>query len=112
MIIPQGSLILSTAIIPSGQTTTETIPTGGSSLCGIQLPATFSGTSLTFLAATQFDGPFQPIYNSTGQVTYTVVQGEYIAINPQDFYGVFYLQIKSNASEGAARSLICSMKGI
>lgn len=112
MIVAQGSLIQSTQTIAASLQTSSVITTDGLSLCGIQLPATFSGTSLTFLAATQFDGPFQPIYNSTGQVTYTVVQGEYIAINPQDFYGVFYLQIKSNASEGADRTLICSMKGI
>lgn len=112
MIIAQGSLILSTAVIPSGQTTSGTIPTEGSSLCGIQIPASFTGTSLTFLAATLVGGPYQPVYNKSGQVSYTVAAGQFIAIDPVDFYGVVFLQIESNATEAGSRSLICSMKGI
>jgi len=112
MIIAQGSLIPGSISIASGQTTSPSISTEGMSLCGIQMPAAFSGTSLTFLAATQSGGPFQPIYNSSGLVTYAVAGGEYIAINPQDFYGVLYLQIKSSASEGATRALTYLLKGI
>jgi hypothetical protein len=112
MIIAQGSLILSTVSIASGQTTSGIISTEGSSLCGIQLPAAFTGTSLTFLAATVVGGPYQPVYNKSGQVSYTVAAGQFIAIDPVDFYGIVFLKIVSNASEAGARSLICSMKGI
>jgi hypothetical protein len=120
MVVPSGTLVLATATIPDGETTTDTIgsmnQTPGQeiqmSLCGIQIPASFTGTSLSFLAATSLSGPFQPVYNKSGQVTYTVAAGRYVAIDPSDFYGVVFLQIVSNASEGASRALICSMKGI
>ena len=79
---------------------------------GFQLPATFTGTALTFEAATVVGGPYQPMSNASGVISYTVAGGEYIAINPVDFYGVVFLKIVSNATEAGARSLICSMKGI
>jgi hypothetical protein len=112
MVISQGTLVLASETITSGGTTSAGFSTGGSSLCGIQMPATFTGTHVTFLAATTLGGTYQPIYNSSGQVKYPASQGQYVAIDPKDFYGVFFLQIQSDATEAATRTLICSMKGI
>jgi hypothetical protein len=112
LLVALGTVVQNSLAIANGQTTSSTISTNGSSLVGVQIPAAFTGTSITFLAAMASGGPFQPVYNGAGQVKYNVVEGQYIAINPQDFYGIPFLQIVSSASEGAARTLICSMKGI
>jgi hypothetical protein len=81
-------------------------------LVGCQIPATFTGTAISFIAATSLTGAYQELDNSSGKVSYTVAQGKYISISGSDFAGVQFFKIVSNASEGASRSLVCSMKGI
>lgn len=101
------------ATIANGQQVSSTINCKGFSLCGILLPAAFTGTALTFLAS--IDGTnFFPVHSTTSgsALSYTVSQGNYFAIDPKDFYGVQYLQIKSGSSEGAARTLAVSLKGL
>lgn len=98
--------------IASGQTASAVIACSGFVLCGIQLPAAFTGTTLTFQAS--IDGTtFQPVYSTASgtALSYTVAQGHYVAVNPQDFQGVNYLKIVSGSSEGAARTLVCALKG-
>lgn len=98
--------------IASGQTTSGVVSTGGMALCGILMPAAFTGTALTFVVCNTSGGTYQPLYNSSGQVSYTVAASRYIAITPVDFAGVAFFKIVSGSSEGATRTLICSMKGL
>lgn len=105
-----GTLAQSQQTIASG-TTTPGFNTNGLPLVGIQMPAVFAGTVLTFLVASTLGGAYQQLYNSSGPVSYTVAQGRFQAINPVDFYGVQFLKIVSNASETAA-TLNLSLKGI
>lgn len=98
--------------IASGQTTSVSIATEGFSLCAIQMPAAFTGSSISFLVSTTLTGTYQPLHNSSGLVSYSVAQGQFQAISPVDFQGVAFFQIVSNSSEGAARALSLSMKGI
>lgn len=100
------------ASIASGQTTSGAVELKGLMLCGILLPAAFTGTTLTFLVSV--DGTnFYTLKTSTSGTTlsYTVAQGTYAALNPQDFYGVNYLKIVSGSSEGAARTLALAVRG-
>jgi hypothetical protein len=100
------------ASIASGQQISSTIELEGYSFCGVFLPAAFTGTALTFEAS--YDGTnFFPVYNTTSgtALSYTVAQGHYCAIDPKDFYGINYLQIKSGSAEAAARTLQVSLKG-
>ena len=113
MNISTGSMIQTAVTIASGQTTSPAIVNNGLSLVGIQLPAAFTGTAISFLASV--DGiTFQPIYDTVSgtALSYTVAQGHYVAINPQDFYGVVQFKIVSGSSEAAARSFTCALKGI
>lgn len=100
-----------TATIAISTQQSSTVNCAGFVLCGILLPATFTGTALTFYACNTSSGTFQQIYNSSGPVSYTVAGGQYIAIDPKDFQGVNFLQIKSGSSEAAARTLVLSLKG-
>lgn len=99
--------------IANGQQVSAAISCGGLVLCGILLPAAFTGTALTFEVCNTLGGTYVPLNSTTSGtlLTYTVAQGTYCAIDPKDFQGVQYLKIKSGSSEGAARTLICSLKG-
>lgn len=100
------------ATIANGQQESSVINCGGLVLCGILLPAAFTGTALTFEASV--DGVnFFAVKNTTSgtALSYTVAQGTYAAIDPKDFQGIQYLKIKSGSSEGAARILTCALKG-
>jgi hypothetical protein len=111
-VVPLGQVVFPTATIPISTTTSNIISTNGMSLVGCQLPATMTGTSISFTVATSATGTFQELDNASGKVTYTIAGGKFIAINPVDFYGVQYFKIVSGSSEAAARSLVCTMKGI
>jgi hypothetical protein len=107
----QKQLVIAATSIAVSTTTTPAIPTSGLSLVGIQLPAAFTSTAITFLAS--LDGvTYQPLYNSSGAVSYTVAQGEFIAIKPEDFYGIPFFKIVGGTSEAAARSFSVALKGI
>lgn len=112
MDISPGQLIQTSPIIANTATETNAIATSGLSLVGILMPAAFTGTALTFEACATVDGTYVPVYNSAGAVSYTVAASQYIAIDPKDFYGIMFLKIKSGSTEAAARTLVCSMKGI
>lgn len=86
---------------------------GGFALCGIFLPAVFTGTALTFEASTAIDGTFVQVKSTTSgtALSYTVAQGTYCAVDPKDFQGIQFLKIKSGSSEGADRVLTCVLKG-
>lgn len=98
-------------IIANAGTASSAINQGGFTLVGCQFPAAFTGTTVTFTASS--DGTnFFPVYNSAGAVSYTIAQGRYYAFNSADLQGIHYLKIVSGSSEAAARTLICSLKGI
>lgn len=101
-----------TATIPINTQLSSEIKLGGFVLSGIFLPSALTGTSITFQAATASGGTYVDVYNSSGQLSYTVAASRYVAIDPKDFQGIAFLKIKSGSSETAARTLICSLKGL
>ena len=114
-VVSLGQLVQVATSIASGQTTGPEISNEGMPLVGIQLPASFTGTSISFLVSTALTangGTYQELDNASGKVSYTVSGGKYIAINPVDFYGVLFFKIVSNATELGLRALTLSLKGI
>lgn len=99
--------------IPISGTTTPAIPLNGFSLVGIITPAVLTGTALTFTVSNSLAGTYVPLKTTTSgtALSYTVTTSSYYAIDPKDFSGVAYLKIVSGATEGAARTLILSLKG-
>jgi hypothetical protein len=110
--VPTGQVQYPTAVIASSSTTSGALATNGMSLVGCQLPAAFTGTQISFTVATTLTGTYQELTNSSGQVKYTVAQGQFIAISPTDFYGVQFFKIVSGSTEAASRNLVCSLKGM
>lgn len=77
---------------------------------GVVLPATFTGSSLTFEVSA--DGStFQPLYDKQHQaVSMSVSQGHSYAL-PAELLPWPHFKIKSGSSEGGARTLIVVIKG-
>ena|SRR5271165_3997680 len=108
----QGNMIpaLAATIAISTQESSE-VDCNGFVLCGVLIPAAFTGTTITFETYDPNSTTWVPIKNASGTVSYTVAQGNYYAINPVDFYGVRQLKVKSGSSEVAARTLLLSLRG-
>lgn len=111
--IPIGTLNQAPASIIISTTTSSAVATQGCALVGIQLPAAFTGTTITFQVATSLAGTYQTLKSTTSgsSLSYTVAQGTYVAIDPKDFQGVQFIKVVSGSSEAAARSLTLMLKG-
>ncbi len=58
-------------------------------------------------------GGFRPLYDaSNAQVSMTVTAGRAYAVDPKNFQGVVFLQLKSGSTEVSQRTIICSLKGL
>jgi hypothetical protein len=107
------SLVFASTSIAISTTTSVAIPTKGLSLVGIQMPAAFTGTAITFTGSVDCT-TYQAVYSTTSgtALSYTVAQGHYVAIDPTPFYGLNCLKIVSGSTEVAARAFTVSLKGI
>lgn len=105
-------LVTSQVTIAGSGTTTSAINTQGLSLVGIQLPAAFTGTSLSFLGSLDCVS-YQPVYTTTSGtlLSYTVAQAHYVVIDPVPFYGLKCVKLVSGSTE-SGRTIPVSLKGI
>lgn len=102
-----------TTSIASGATESAAINFQGCTLCGIFLPAAFTGTSLSFSAAASEGGSFLPLQQSDGTLlTVPVTANRYLALDASLFMGVRFLRIISNASEAAGRTLVLAARSL
>lgn len=92
--------------IASGQTTSSVIDMEGKKLVGIEVPATFTGTTVSFTQCRSATGTFLPVYDDDGNV-YTVVatDGAYVRVDPIVFCGPAYVKIVSASAEGGTRTV-------
>lgn len=103
-----------TMTIANGQQSSGAINMKGMALVGIFTPAALTGTALTFEVSQTLAGTYVPLKVTTSgtALSYTVTTSSYYAIDPKDFAGVQFLKIKSGSAEGAARTLVVSLKGL
>lgn len=109
---PFGMLQRYDATIANGATSSEAMDLRGLALVGVQFPATFTGTTVTFTMSDSFAGTYVPVYNSAGAISYTIAQARYYAIDPKDFHGIRFLKIVSGSAEGGARTVKLSFKSL
>ncbi len=74
---------------------------------GLQMPAAFTGTSITFLVSADNGATFQALYDSTGttQVSMSVAASRSYDL-PAELTAWDHVKIVSGSSEASARSLI------
>ena len=97
-----------TGTIANGGTVSTPVTSAGFTSFGVQLPATFTGTALTFQVSA--DGAtYQALQNSSGAISQTVAQGKSYALTA-DLAAWPYFKLVSGSTEGGARSLVVVMK--
>lgn len=109
----QGQLVSVPCTIANTAQESAAIDLAGFTLCGILLPAAFTGTAITFEVSDSLAGTFVALKSTTSgtALSYTVAQGTYAALDPKDFQGVNFLKLKSGTAEGADRALTLYAKG-
>lgn len=93
------------ATIANGASQSSIINVRGRDVVGVQMPAAFTGTAITFTAS--FDGAtFQALYDTAGNaVSYTVAASRYIQIPRGTLGGMQALRLVSGSAEGAGRTV-------
>ena len=95
------------ATIANAGTATPTITLeAGRSPLAVEIPSAFTGTTLTFKSSATAAGTPVPVYYESTLYSVTVAASRHVALNPNAFAGVKYLQIVSGSAEAAARDLI------
>ena len=98
--------------IPIGVKISSIITCKGQALVGILIPVQFTGANLTFYTSQFVDGTFVQVFNKAGAVTYPVSAAQFVSIDPKDFLGIEFLQIRSDTNEAAERDFFVALKGI
>lgn len=72
---------------------------------GLQMPAAFTGTAITFQVATTEEGTYQAFHKDGSAVSVTVANSLYIWLDPSIFYCVKYMKLVSGSTEAANREI-------
>lgn len=105
--IGQFPLLLckNTVTIANGAQLSGAIDLQGTTLVAIGLPASFTGTAMTFETCYEIEGTYRPLRNSTEEISITVAQNTIINLAPSDFVGARCIKLKSGSAEGGARTV-------
>lgn len=103
------NLISTTVTIANAATKSSVAETYGLSVLGVYIPASLTGTAISFEASPD-NSTFSPIYYSGANYSIDVTTSKFIPFDkPALFAGVRYLKIVSNASEGGSRTLTLAL---
>jgi hypothetical protein len=93
------SIVAVTATIANGATVSGAVDLGAATVTGIQMPAAFTGTTLTFQVSA--DGStYVPLYDSSGTLqSMTVAVSCGYSLNPTVFAGWPYLKVVSGSAQ-------------
>lgn len=102
------------ASIASGQTTSAEIDLLGTALCGIFMPAAFTGTTIKISAASASGGTFVTVTDGAGtDYSLTVAASKYVPVsNLAIVSGLRFIKLISGSSEGADRSLTLAVRPV
>lgn len=100
-------------VIASSGTTSGAVDLRGMTLCGFYMPAAFTGTTITFTAATAEAGTYLPVEDGDGaSISKTVSASKYVKVDPADFAGIQFLKLVSGSSEGAERTITLAIRQV
>ncbi len=105
-VVNDGPTSYGTATIANGQQLSDAVDLQGSRLMAVLLPASLTGTALTFEVS--HDGTnFAPLYKTDGDaVSYTVATSRYVLVEYEHFAAFRFVKVKSGSAEGGARSVV------
>jgi len=98
-----------TAVIANGATVSASIYCGNKVAVALQMPAAFTGTTITFQGS--YDGTtFQAVNVGGAAYSETVAASLNIALDATVLAGFRYLKVVSGSAEGAARSVLVNLR--
>lgn len=98
--------------IESSGTKSTSVDLRGMTLCGFYLPASFTGTAITFEASAD-NSTYLPVQDGDGAaISKTVAQGQYIKLDPADFAGIQFIKLVSGSTEGAERTITLAIRQV
>lgn len=101
------------ATIANGQTTSGEIDLAGTTLCGLHIPAAFTGTTIKISAAAETDSTFRTVMSAGADYSITVAAGKYVPIeNLAILSGVRRIKLISGSVEGAERNIILATRPV
>jgi hypothetical protein len=90
--------------ITGGGTTSGVFTTQGLGLVGLQMPATFTGTTMSFLGSNDGGATYLALYNTSGSaLSVTVAASRLILFTPGDLVGVQFIKLVSGSTESSDR---------
>ena len=102
-----------TATIASGQTTSGEIDLAGCDLCGLFMPASFTGTTVKIQAAPASGGTFVTVQQGGVDYALTVAASKYVPIeNLAVVAGLRFIKLVSGSSEAADRTITLAARPI
>jgi len=95
---------LTDTTIQASATTSAAVELAGTVLAGLIMPASFNGATVTFRA--ESGGVWRTVHKADGTALAVAVAADrHITIDPDTVRGLERLQIVSNATEGALRTI-------
>lgn len=86
--------------ITTGGTTSTALDLRGKVACGLYMPGTFDGATVSYTVATVSGGSYQELQDGAGnKVTTTVSAGKYVRLDPNVFAGIQFIKVVSASSE-------------
>ena len=103
-----------TATILSGATTSGEIDLAGTDLCGLFMPASFTGTTIKITASNASGGTFVTVQDGLGaDFSLTVAASKYIPVsNLALVAGLRFIKLVSGSAEGADRVIILAARPV
>lgn len=104
---------IKTATIASGATESDAIDLGGYALAALHMPAAFTGSAITVMAAPTLTGTYQALYADSVQVSLEVAASRVVAFGGDEAMAIAacrFIKLVSGSAEAAARSITLLLK--
>ena len=98
------------ATIANAATTSGAINLEGKKLVGIEIPASFTGATVSFTQCRSEGGTYIPVYNDDGSLySVTATDAAYVRVNPAVFAGCAFIKVVSASSESGEKvvTVVC-----
>ena len=106
------NLKVTSVTIPMGGTESNTLTLENSRIpLALGMPATFTGTAVTFKAASSDGGTALPVYYEGTLYSVTVSTSRHVALDRRAMEGVKYLQVVSGSTESSGARVITVITG-
>jgi hypothetical protein len=90
--------------IANGQTVSNAVDLGENGICGLIIPASFTGTTIKFQTSDDLAGTYQSLTNTDGtDFTVQVAAGKNNIIRPINLAGWRFVKVVSGSAEAADR---------